>query len=290
VGDATITTDAAAAARIAELEAALAAHETALAAERALREGVEAERDRLREAYEALKREVELARRRLVVAKAERIDTTQLELEFAAKLAALDELDGKAEDDEIGEHPKPERDASKKKHGRRDLRLCDLPEERIEIPDPLLDGKAARIGTEESTGLRWKRGGFVRVVFVRFKYSTSAPAIVKTSTVTSDVATDGDQPAPEQGPNAKLAVKTPHVFLVQGGAAPIRAVGADRVPPSPSRTGFRDRLAPFSARSGEASAGAAGARSCARCPPSRCPRTRRPRRRGRSRVRTRSRT
>ena len=47
----------------------------------------EAERDRLREAYDALTREVELARRRLIVAKAERVDTTQLELEFAAKLA-----------------------------------------------------------------------------------------------------------------------------------------------------------------------------------------------------------
>src|ERR1043165_6874124 len=85
----------------------------------------EAERDRLREAYEALTREVELARRRLIVAKAERIDTTQLELEFAAKLAALDELAGKVDDDEAGEAPKPERDRAKKKHGRRDLRLLD---------------------------------------------------------------------------------------------------------------------------------------------------------------------
>src|SRR5947209_9804589 len=137
------------AARLAELEALVAAQRAALEAERARRTDAEAERDRLRAAYEALTREVELARRRLMVAKAERIDTTQLELEFAAKLAALDELAGKAEDDEASEIPKPERDKSKKKHGRRDLRLLDLPEERIEIPDPLLDGKAARIGTEE---------------------------------------------------------------------------------------------------------------------------------------------
>jgi len=72
-----------------------------------------------------------------------------------------------------------------------DLRLLDLPEERIEIPDPLLDGKAARIGTEESTGLRWKRGGFVRVVFVRFKYSTATPATVEPSTDASDHRTVG---------------------------------------------------------------------------------------------------
>ena len=181
MGDATITTDAAAAARIAELEAALAAHETALAAERALREGVEAERDRLREAYEALKLEVELARRRLVVAKAERIDTTQLELEFATKLAALDELAGKIENQDADEESEPASNKDNKKRGRRDLRQLELPEERIEIPDPLLEGKAARVGTEEHSELRWKRGGFVRVVFVRIKYSAATPAMVTSS-------------------------------------------------------------------------------------------------------------
>lgn len=184
VSDATSPIDPEIAARLAALEALVAAQRAALEAERAaleveraLRTDVEAERDRLREAYEALKLEVELARRRLVVAKAERIDTTQLELEFAAKLAALDELAGKVEDDD--DEPKRERDKGKKrKRGRRDLRLLDLPEERIEILDPLLEGKAARIGTEESCELRWKRGGFVRVVFVRIKYDASKPATV----------------------------------------------------------------------------------------------------------------
>ncbi len=183
MSDATSPIDPAIAARLAALEALVAAQQEALETERARRADAEAERDRLREAYEALTREVELARRRLVVAKAERIDTTQLELEFAAKLAALNELAGKVEDDERSEPAKPERDKAndkgKKKHGRRDLRLFDLPEERIEIADPLLDGKAARIGTEESIGLRWKRGGFVRVVFVRFKYDASMPATVE---------------------------------------------------------------------------------------------------------------
>ena len=183
--------DPAIAARLAELEALVAAQREALEAERARRTDAEAERDRLREAYEALTREVELARRRLMVAKAERIDTTQLELEFAAKLAALDELAGKVddEDEEAGEAPKPERDKSKKKHGRRDLRLFDLPEERIEIPDPLLEGKAARIGTEESIELKWKRGGFVRVVLVRIKYDATTPATVATPKDASDSPT-----------------------------------------------------------------------------------------------------
>lgn len=195
---ATSPTDPEIVARLAELEALVAAQRLALEEERARRTDAEAERDRLREAYEALTREVELARRRLIIAKAERIDTTQLELEFAAKLAALDDLAGKVDDeeDDSGDAPKPERGKSRKKHGRRDLRLFDVPEERIEILDPLLDGKAARIGTEESIGLRWKRGGFVRVVFVRFKYDTSTPATVKPPTDASAVPAINDQVAP----------------------------------------------------------------------------------------------
>jgi hypothetical protein len=212
MSDATSPIDPAIAARLAELEALVAAQQAALEAERARRADVEAERDRLREAYEALTREVELARRRLIIAKAERIDTTQLELEFAAKLAALDELAGKVEDDETSEPAKPERDKGKKKHGRRDLRLFDLPEERIEIPDPLLDGKAARIGTEESIGLRWKRGGFVRVVFVRFKYDTSTPAAGEPPADANSTAIDNQAVPPADdaaaGEHAVPAVST----------------------------------------------------------------------------------
>jgi transposase len=189
--------DPAIAARLAELEAlvdaqrtALDDQRTALDIERARRADVEAERDRLKEAYDALVREVELARRRLFVAKAERIDTTQLELEFAAKLAALTALAGRGDDDDDPEDdgddasasPEGKKDKAQRKRGRRDLRLFELPEERVEIPDPLLDGKAARIDTEEHVELKWKRGGLVRVVFVRFKYDTSTPAAVATPT------------------------------------------------------------------------------------------------------------
>jgi hypothetical protein len=232
------TIDPVIAARLAKLEALIAAQRTALDAqraaldaERARRADVEAERDRLKEAYDALVREVELARRRLFVAKAERIDTTQLELEFAAKLAALDQLAGKVDEgdgDDAGDaaggaSPEGTKDKAKRKRGRRDLRLFDLPEERVEIPDPLLDGKAARIGTEEHAELKWKRGGLVRVVFVRFKYDTSTPAAVATptpapatecaTTVVSDtppasdsgaheVATASEAAAPENAPPA----------------------------------------------------------------------------------------
>lgn len=155
------------AARIAALEAlvdeqraALDEKQAALQAEREAREAeqvahvlTKAERDRLREAYEALTRDVELARRRLVIAKAERVDTTQLELEFATKLADLDALSKKAED-EIGEKPEGGDRTGRKKpkpRGRRDLCQLDLPEERIPIPDPLLEGSvvADRCGRGE---------------------------------------------------------------------------------------------------------------------------------------------
>lgn len=204
------TLDPIVAARIAALEAMVAEQRVALDAERTAHLATKAERDRLREAYDALVREVELARRRLVVAKAERVDTAQLELEFATKLAELDALSRKAED-EIGEkgatEPAGKGEAGqrkRKKHksrGRRDLRTLDVPEERIEISDPLLEGKASRIGAaEESVGVRWRRGGFVRVVFERVKYDATTPAMTKTTspTTSSDSALsattlDGDQ-------------------------------------------------------------------------------------------------
>ena len=182
VDDTLRTLDPALAARLAQLEAlvaaqrdALIAQQTALEAERERRTKAEAERDRLREAYEALTREVELARRRLVVAKAERIDTTQLELEFAAKLEELAGLSRQAEE-EIGEEPVGKRKRRGQGGGRRDLRLIDAPEERLEIIDPLLEGKAARVGAEESILVRWKRAGFVKLIVARIKYDVTTPA------------------------------------------------------------------------------------------------------------------
>jgi hypothetical protein len=176
---------------VAEKQAALEATREQLEAERNAHVATKIERDRLREAYEALTRDVELARRRLVVAKAERVDTTQLEMEFATRLADLDALSKQAED-EIGEKPAGGERSPKKKstsRGRRDFRELDLPEERIAIPDPVLEGSAARIGTaEESVGVRWKRGGFVRVVIERVKYDATKPAMTKRPSATSDPA------------------------------------------------------------------------------------------------------
>jgi transposase len=179
VSGSTSPNDPAVTARLAELEATVVAQQAALEAERELRAAAEAERDRLREAYEALKIQVELAHRRLVSAKAERVDTTQLELEFAATLAELDRLAGLVE---------PETDATDGEGGaagdkpkRRRGRRCDLHkvigEERIEIPNPIYEGTFERIGAEEETAkLKWRRGGLVRVVIARLKYRTTPSA------------------------------------------------------------------------------------------------------------------
>jgi len=161
-------------------DAALAAERAraaeALAAERTRAEEAIAERDRLRDAYRHLQLEVELARRRLVVAKAERVDTQQLELEFAAKLRELDALAGGlpgAEGPEVAHPDDPSTGKPRKPSrptGRRKLADLDLPEERIELVDPALEGTTPRAGTEDSFKLAWRRAGYVRLAIARVKY------------------------------------------------------------------------------------------------------------------------
>jgi transposase len=163
-------------------EARIVVLEAALATERALVAKVTAERDVLRASHERLRLELELLRRRLFVAKAERVNTAQLELEFAAKLAELDRLCGtlpatgeEASEGQGDDTKPPPKGPKKKPTGRRDLRNVPLEEERVEIPDPLfeqlvVEGKAERIGYEQSYKLAWKRGGLRRLVLARVKY------------------------------------------------------------------------------------------------------------------------
>jgi len=166
------------AARIAELE-------TTLAKVTAERDKVTAERDKLRRAYEQLKEQLELLRRRIFVAKAERIDVTQLELEFAQTKAKLDalakEIDAPvtptittAADDPAAPPPIPR--PRSKPTGRRNLADEAMPEERIEILDPTREGTAERIDFEESYKVKYRRGGHVRLVIARAKYKTEPAA------------------------------------------------------------------------------------------------------------------
>lgn len=171
--------------RVAVLESALATERAALAASRALVEQLTEERDHLRASHDRLRQELELLRRRIFMAKAERVDSTQLELEFAQKLSALDALSGRLAEQPVstdagtgtGTDGASNTTPKKKPSGRRDLRDANIPEVRIEIADPVFDelvrdGKAERMGFEESYKLAWQRGGHRRLVIARVKYRT----------------------------------------------------------------------------------------------------------------------
>jgi transposase len=160
-------------ARVAALESELAVAHAQVAA-------LTQERDQLRASHARLREELELLKRRIFVAKAERVDTAQLEIEFAAKLRQLDALAGTLVDEPSDTAPDgngddDKKDKKKRSTGRRDLRKLPLEEERIEIADPLYEqlveqGKATRIDFEESCKLAYKRGGMRRLVLARVKY------------------------------------------------------------------------------------------------------------------------
>jgi transposase len=157
----TTRTDATLASRVVELEAQVVA--------------LTNERDQLRASHARLREELELLKRRIFVAKAERVDTAQLEIEFAEKLRQLDALAGEPPDAPDDEGDDDDKKRKKRSTGRRDLKKLPLQEERIEIADPLyeelvLQGKATRIDFEESCKLAYKRGGMRRIVLARVKY------------------------------------------------------------------------------------------------------------------------
>jgi transposase len=173
-----VSTAIAALRRVAELEAALAKTSAKLAQ-------MTSERDRLRRAYDRVLEEMELMRRRLFVAKAERIDVRQLEIEFAQKKAELEALGAALDVLPRGtEAPPPEKKPRTKNKGRRDLFAVDMPEERVELLDQALEGKAERIGFEESCRLGYRRGGPVRIVVARATYKVLQDADGQTALVT----------------------------------------------------------------------------------------------------------
>lgn len=219
--------------RVKELEAEL------LTAHRRV-EALEAERERLYEAYENLRTEVELLRRRLFAAKAERIDTAQLELEFAEKGKLLDALrtrlqtpcsqeDRTSVDDETSssgdEDPPPSGDGPKpplpptpppkrRVRGRRNLRNLPLVEERIEVADPLMEalvrtGEYECMGFESSATVRWRRAGLVRIVLSRMKYRRrSKPARPSLASRTMTGVPDETPPSSESLENGSSCVET----------------------------------------------------------------------------------
>lgn len=163
-------------ARVSELEASLASMRTEL-------KTVRAERDKLRRAYEQLKAHLELLRRRIFVAKAERIDTSQLEMEFAETTAKLKKLATELgeEGSDAGNDSSSSNDGrpsgkpkTSKGSGRPNLRALGLPEERVELLDDELERTAERIGFEETYLLGRRRVGTFVVVLARATYKKTA--------------------------------------------------------------------------------------------------------------------
>ena len=183
------------AARVQELEALVARMQNEIAATSGRLAGVISERDNLRRAYRQLMEQFELLRRRIFIAKAERVDATQLELEFKNTKETLDALAAQlgvaergtatgagATHDGVGSRPsgKPPAKPKEKPKGRRNLADADhLPERRIEIRDAELERQGKFIGWETSYKLGYQRPEAVRVVIARAKYKTASEAATR---------------------------------------------------------------------------------------------------------------
>ena len=181
-----------------DLRARLLVLEAELAVEHARAEKLAADHARLLAAYQQVQLALALLRKRIFMGSAERVDTKQLEMEFADKQAELAGLAGQlsATPPEVPTAASPEAPAAAspeasstdapppvppstsdkpkaKPKGRRDARSLPIVEERHEILDPALEGKAKRAGFEESYQLGWRKGGPVRIVIARAKYRTT---------------------------------------------------------------------------------------------------------------------
>ena len=172
-------------------QAAVAAQQAAVASQWAANTAQQRLADEymlLKQAYEAVRTELALLKHRLFVAKAERVDLTQLQLEFTTILARAQaiaaQLDGhvapvitagdSAGGDDDGPRGRTRKPRSTPPPGRRDLRTLALPEQRVELVDETLEGVFPRCGFEESSQLMWKRASWTVVVLARVKYQTPA--------------------------------------------------------------------------------------------------------------------
>jgi hypothetical protein len=175
------------AARIAALEARL--------------EASEAKHARLHQAYTRALEQLQLMRRRLFVAKAERTPAPE-QLAFDAMFAEVKALEKALEAEERNADRDKDKRASRDEDasgrgasgskGRRDLSAMDLPIERVEVLDPELEGKFERIGFEQHARLAWQRGGPRCVVIACAVYKTTPDATAADGDTSKDAS---DAPA-----------------------------------------------------------------------------------------------
>lgn len=210
--DETSTTDAERDALIASLRAQLAERDRFIAERDQMLAQHKQEYARLQSVYQQLLTEMQLLKRRIFVGTAERVDTTQLQLEFAELTKKLDALAGVlggagAREDGEDAAPKPcskcgsktgcrcKKRGGHKPTGRRNLNETNLPVDRVEIRDPLFEklvaeGKAELIGFEDSSKLGYRKGGLVNVVQSLAKYravNAQGEAEIETAAVPAEI-------------------------------------------------------------------------------------------------------
>ena len=142
---------------------------------------------RLRRAYTHALEQLQLMRRRLFLAKAERADASAEQLAFDTMFAEFQGIkkaleaasantpntppDGSSNDDNGNGNQKKKKSGG----GKRNFDESDIPIIRVEISSPDLDESAERIGVEETSRLGWERGGPRRIVLARVVYKTEEP-------------------------------------------------------------------------------------------------------------------
>ena len=178
--------------RIADLEREVAALTTRL-------HEAESSLTRLRRAYTQALEQLQLMRRRLFVAKAERHEAAAEQLAFDALFDQVRRLEKEiaAAEDKDPTDPRKKRRTPHTPTGRRDLAEANLPEVRVEITDPELEGQAERIGFEESSRLGYERGGMRRIVVARAVYKVASP---DAATPGTDAGTPAPVPPAEAAP------------------------------------------------------------------------------------------
>lgn len=143
----------------------------------------EKERDILRKAYQQALEQLQLLRRRMFVASAERPVSTADQLAFEGLLAEVERLEGVLDGQDASGAGKPDKGAkgdkgdkpAKQPMPRRELEKTDLEVRRIELLDPALEGKAERIGFDETSRLAYQRATMVRLVVAVATYKRSEP-------------------------------------------------------------------------------------------------------------------
>jgi transposase len=209
-------------AQLEQAQSSLAKIQSELAKTKDELERTKGDLEKIRHAYRRVLEELALMRKRLFVAKGERKDTTAEQLAFDGLLAeasllarALEaaEQAQKAQEAEQKEQAEPkapdapaapespnkEDDPRPKPKGRRNLDASTLPIVRVELTDPELEGKAERIGFEESSRLGYERGGARRIVVARAIYKVeggtgTASSTEGESTVHEPEATEATTP------------------------------------------------------------------------------------------------